>query len=91
LGTYIRPDLSGQSAAEGAGVGGTMPLKMTYAVIALVMACVGFQLFFRYQYVSAANFVWRIDRLTGTLCEIRDCDYYWSFGPHLASQASPQP
>lgn len=68
-----------------------MRLKAGYALMMLIALWVLFQVFFRYQYVSTGNWVWRIDRLTGTRCEVRDCDYYWSLGPHFASQASPPP
>jgi hypothetical protein len=67
-----------------------MRLKAPYALATLVALWVLFQVFFRYQYVSAANFVWRIDRLTGASCELNyGCDYYWALGPRPASGAPP--
>lgn len=59
-----------------------MPLRVTYAVGALLFACLAFQLFFRFQYVgNGRGAVWRVDRLTGRSCVVQWCDYYWALGP----------
>jgi hypothetical protein len=43
--------------------------EVFYAVLALLVLAVIFQLFFRYQYVSGGDgFVWRVDRLTRQSC-----------------------
>jgi hypothetical protein len=70
-----------------------MALKLTGALIALVLACVGFQLFFRFQYVaSAGGPVVRVDRLTGDSCVVFRCDYYWSLGsPAFVPDATAPP
>lgn len=66
-----------------------MPLKAVYALATLVVIWMLFQVFFRYQYVSAGNIVWRIDRLTGASCWVQACDYYWAFGPRPVSGSPP--
>lgn len=59
-----------------------MRLKAAYALAALALVWLLFQVFFRYQYVRGGPLIiWRIDRLTGVSCRVDDCDYYWSLGP----------
>ncbi len=42
-----------------------------YALIALAIILILFDLFLRYRYVAAGNEVWRIDRVTEKACIVR--------------------
>lgn len=42
-----------------------------YALIAVAVVVIVFELFFRYRYVSAGDQVWRIDRITEQACLVR--------------------
>ena len=59
-----------------------MPLKLAGGLVALILACVGFQLFLRFEYIAnGRGAVVRVDRLTGQSCNVYLCDYYWGLGP----------
>lgn len=42
-----------------------------YALIAIAVVVIVFELFFRYRYVHAGDQVWRIDRVTEQACLVR--------------------
>jgi hypothetical protein len=42
-----------------------------YALIAIAVVLILFELFFRYRYVRAGDQVWRIDRVTEQACLVR--------------------
>ena len=42
-----------------------------YALIAIAVVVIVFELFFRYHYVHAGDQVWRIDRVTEQACLVR--------------------
>jgi hypothetical protein len=42
-----------------------------YALIAIAVVLIVFELFFRYRYVRAGDQVWRIDRVTEQACLVR--------------------
>ena len=42
-----------------------------YALIAIAVVLIVFELFFRYRYVQAGDQVWRIDRVTERACLVR--------------------
>ncbi len=59
-----------------------------YALIAIAVVVIVFELFFRYRYVSAGDNVWRIDRITEQACLVRagnaDCS------PGTTAAAAPR-
>jgi hypothetical protein len=42
-----------------------------YALVAVAIVLILFELFFRYRYLAAGNRLWRIDRLTEKACIVR--------------------
>jgi len=69
-----------------------MTVKLAYAFVALVLGCVAFQLFFRFQYVaSGTGAVIRVDRLTGESCNVYLCGYYWGLQPRALSSPAQTP
>ncbi len=42
-----------------------------YALVAIAVVVILFELFFRYRYVRAGDQVWRIDRVTEQACLVR--------------------
>ena len=42
-----------------------------YALVAIAIVVILFELFFRYRYVRAGDQVWRIDRVTEQACLVR--------------------
>lgn len=42
-----------------------------YALIAIALVVIVFELFFRYRYVRAGDQLWRIDRVTEQACLVR--------------------
>jgi hypothetical protein len=42
-----------------------------YALVAIAIVLILFELFFRYRYVRAGDQVWRIDRVTEQACLVR--------------------
>jgi hypothetical protein len=55
-----------------------------YALIAIALVVIIFELFFRYRYVGAGNRVWRIDRVTEQACLVR-------VGSAICSSSAPAP
>jgi hypothetical protein len=55
-----------------------------YALIAIALVVIIFELFFRYRYVGAGNRVWRIDRVTEQACLVR-------VGSAICSSSPPAP
>jgi len=59
-----------------------------YALIAIAVVVIVFELFFRYHYVSAGDHVWRIDRVTEQACLVRTGDA--DCAPGSAAAAAPR-
>jgi len=55
-----------------------------YALIAIALIVIIFELFFRFRYVRAGDQVWRIDRITEQACLVR-------IGGAICSPSSPVP
>jgi hypothetical protein len=55
-----------------------------YALIAVAVIVIIFELFFRYHYVRAGDQIWRIDRITEQACLVR-------VGSAVCSPSSPAP
>ncbi len=56
-----------------------------YALIAVAVVLIVFELFFRYRYVSAGDNVWRIDRVTEQACLVRAGNADCASGPTAAA------
>jgi hypothetical protein len=63
-----------------------------YALAAVAVVVILFELFFRYRYVAAGNHLWRIDRVTERACVVRVGEPICSeaSAPHVARAAAPQ-
>jgi hypothetical protein len=68
-----------------------------YALIAIAVVVIVFELFFRYRYVRAGDELWRIDRVTERACLVRvgnaDCTSGATTAtvPHAATRTTANP
>jgi hypothetical protein len=63
-----------------------------YALIAVALIVIVFELFFRYRYVHAGDQVWRIDRVTEQACLVRVGSANCSSSPSpVANRAEARP
>jgi hypothetical protein len=51
---------------------GFEPAKIAAAVASVAVLLLAFQIFFRYEYLSGGNAVYRIDRVTHEVCSVVD-------------------
>ena len=75
---------------DGVGVG-EMEMRYRaawYALVAIAIVLILFELFFRYRYVRAGDQVWRIDRVTEQACLVRVGDAICSSSAE--SRAAPK-
>jgi len=63
-----------------------------YALIAIAVVVIVFELFFRYRYVRAGDQLWRIDRVTEQACLVRvgNADCASDAGGAPAPRAAPR-
>jgi hypothetical protein len=62
-----------------------------YALIAIAVVVIVFELFFRYRYVRAGDQLWRIDRVTEQACLVRVGSADCAAGSTTAAAPRPAP